>query len=123
MANYLLTHTGAQIEEAVSLALAGVQDGSVTTPKLADGAVTEIKLADGAVTAAKLSTGHPTWDTGGTLSATAFSGPLTGNVTGNLSGNATTATTATKFSTTTGSAPVYAARAWVSWEGSIGYIS
>jgi hypothetical protein len=44
-------------------------------------------LADAVVSPAKLSTGGPTWNSGGTLSATAFSGPLTGAVTGTASGN------------------------------------
>jgi hypothetical protein len=38
----------------------------------------------------------------------------TSGITGNLTGNADTAT---KFSTTTGSAPVYACRAWVNFDG------
>jgi hypothetical protein len=38
----------------------------------------------------------------------------TSGITGNLVGNADTAT---KFSTTTGSAPAYACRAWVSFDG------
>jgi hypothetical protein len=38
----------------------------------------------------------------------------TSGITGNLTGNATTAT---KFSTTTGSAPAYACRAWVNFDG------
>jgi hypothetical protein len=37
-----------------------------------------------------------------------------GNVTGNVTGNADTAT---KLSTTTGDAPVYACRAWVNFDG------
>jgi hypothetical protein len=44
-------------------------------------------LANAVVSPAKLSTGGPTWNSGGTLSATAFSGPLTGAVTGTASGN------------------------------------
>jgi hypothetical protein len=39
---------------------------------------------------------------------------LTGNVTGNLTGNADTAT---KLAGTTGSAPSYACRAWVNFDG------
>jgi hypothetical protein len=41
-------------------------------------------LSDGVVTPAKLSTGAPTWNSGGTLSATLFSGPLTGIASGNI---------------------------------------
>jgi hypothetical protein len=41
----------------------------------------------------------------------------TSGITGNLTGNATTATTATKLSTASGSAPSYACRAWVNFDG------
>jgi len=41
-----------------------------------------------------------------------------GNLTGNVTGNADTATTAGKFSTTSGDAPTYACRAWVNFDGS-----
>jgi hypothetical protein len=47
-------------------------------------------ITNGSVTPAKLSTGSPTWTTGGVVSATSFSGPLTGN--------ATSATTASSCS-------------------------
>jgi hypothetical protein len=40
-----------------------------------------------------------------------------GNLTGNVTGNADTATTAGKFSTTSGDAPTYACRAWVNFDG------
>jgi hypothetical protein len=40
-----------------------------------------------------------------------------GNLTGNVTGNADTATTAGKFSTTSGDAPTYACRAWVNFNG------
>jgi hypothetical protein len=46
----------------------------------------------------------------GTTSATFTTSGITGNLTGN-------ADTATKFSTTTGSAPAYACRAWVNFDG------
>lgn len=48
--------------------------------------------------------------TAATLTTTGITANLTGNVTGN-------ADTATKFSTTTGSAPAYACRAWVNFDG------
>jgi hypothetical protein len=48
-----------------------------------------------------------------------FGGNLTGNVTGNAD-TATSSTTATKLSTTTGDAPVYACRAWVNFDGANG---
>jgi hypothetical protein len=46
----------------------------------------------------------------GTTAATLTTSGITGNLTGN-------ADTATKFSTTTGSAPAYACRAWVNFDG------
>ena len=46
----------------------------------------------------------------GTTAATLTTSGITGNLTGN-------ADTATKFSTTTGSAPAYACRAWVNFSG------
>lgn len=106
----------------------GYTNTSVTSEKLANDAVTTTKIANGNVTPAKLSTGGPSWNAEGNLSATAFSGPLTGNVTGNVTGNLTgNADTATKFSTTSGSAPAYAVRAWVTWgspsySGGVSYI-
>jgi hypothetical protein len=62
--------------------VSGAVDG--TTTQLSSGAII---VKDGGITPAKLSTGGPSWTGGGTLSATAFSGPLTGNVTGNVSGS------------------------------------
>ena len=56
--------------------------------------------------------------TAATLTTSGITGNLTGNVTGNLTGNVTgNADTSTKFSTTTGSAPAYACRAWVNFDG------
>ena len=62
--------------------VSGAVDG--TTTQLSGGAII---VKDGGITPAKLSTGGPSWTSGGTVSATAFSGPLTGNVTGNVSGS------------------------------------
>jgi hypothetical protein len=45
-----------------------------------------------------------------------FGGNLTGNVTGNAD-TSTAAVTADKLTTTTGSAPTYACRAWVNFDG------
>ena len=67
--------------------VSGAVDG--TTTQLSGGAII---VKDGGITPAKLSTGGPSWTSGGTVSATAFSGPLTGAVTGNVAGNASTAT-------------------------------
>jgi hypothetical protein len=62
--------------------VSGAVDG--TTTQLSGGAII---VKDAGITPAKLSTGGPSWTVGGTLSATAFSGPLTGAVTGNVTGN------------------------------------
>ena len=64
--------------------VSGAVDG--TTTQLSGGAII---VKDGGITPAKLSTGGPSWTSGGTLSATAFSGPLAGAVTGNVTGNLT----------------------------------
>jgi len=63
-----------------------------------------------------------TLQVGGTVTATAFSGPLTGNVTGNVTGSASTvsnsAITAAKLDgNQSGSAPIFGARAWVNFNG------
>jgi hypothetical protein len=50
----------------------------------------------------------------GSTAATITTSGITGNLTGNVTGNANTAT---KLSTTTGSAPAYACRAWVNFDG------
>ena len=55
--------------------VSGAVDG--TTTQLSGGAII---VKDGGITPAKLSTGGPSWTSGGTVSATAFSGPITGNV-------------------------------------------
>ena len=60
--------------------VSGAVDG--TTTQLSSGAII---VKDGGITPAKISTGGPSWTSGGTVSATAFSGPLTGAVTGNSS--------------------------------------
>lgn len=50
----------------------------------------------------------------GTTAATITTSGIQANLTGNVTGNADTAT---KLSTTTGSAPAYACRAWVNFDG------
>jgi hypothetical protein len=50
----------------------------------------------------------------GSTAATLTTSGITGNLTGNVTGNADTAT---KLSTATGSAPAYACRAWVNFDG------
>lgn len=50
----------------------------------------------------------------GSTAATLTTSGITGNLTGDVTGNADTAT---KLSTTTGSAPAYACRAWVNFDG------
>lgn len=64
--------------------VSGAVDG--TTTQLSGGAII---VKDGGITPAKLSTGGPSWTSGGTVSATAFSGPIAGAVTGNVTGNLT----------------------------------
>lgn len=96
----------------------------VATPTITGGSM------DGAIIGATT----PAAITGTTITSTlGFTGDLTGNVTGNVTGNltgnvtgnvsgsagsATTATTAGSFTSQTGSAPSYAARAWVNFNGS-----
>jgi hypothetical protein len=58
------------------------------------GAITNTMLA-GSITPDKLSTGAPTWNAGGTLTATSFNGPVTGAVTGNASTSTRLATSRT----------------------------
>jgi len=52
----------------------------------------------------------------GSTAATLTTSGITGNLVGNAT-TATTATTATKLSTASGSAPSYACRAWVNFDG------
>jgi hypothetical protein len=64
---------------------------------------------------------------GGTVTATAFSGPLTGNVTGNASSASTvsnSAITAAKLDgNQSGSAPIFGVRAWANINGTVGSVS
>jgi len=57
----------------------GAVDG--TTTQLSGGAII---VKDGGITPAKLSTGAPSWTTGGVVSATSFSGPISGNITASI---------------------------------------
>jgi hypothetical protein len=59
--------------------VSGAVDG--TTTQLSGGAII---VKDGGITPAKLSTGGPSWTTGGVVSATSFSGPITGNITASI---------------------------------------
>jgi hypothetical protein len=52
------------------------------TLALPAGSVTSAMILNGTIVPADLSAGGPTWNTGGTLTATSFNGSLTGNVTG-----------------------------------------
>jgi hypothetical protein len=64
----------------------------------------------------------------GTVTATAFSGPLTGNVTGNVTGNASSASTVSNSAITAAKldgnqsdfAPIFGVRAWVNFNGTSG---
>ena len=130
-ANTVLTGTGSGTSGWATVSTAMIGDTQVTTAKLADDAVTAAKIHDDAVTKVVVTdttdatafpalfesaTGSltPHTDAGltynasnGTLTATAFDGPLTGNVTGNASGssgsctgNAATASVATTVTLT-----------------------
>lgn len=68
---------GALVDESVTSTKLATD--AVITTKVADGAITGPKVAAGAIVPSKMSTGGPSWDSAGTLTATAFSGPLTGN--------------------------------------------
>ncbi len=74
---------------------------SVNNATFASGAVDNVStqissgsiiVKDGGVSPAKISAGGPSWNSGGTVTATAFSGPLTGDVTGNVNGTSTNVT-------------------------------
>jgi len=68
--------------DAVSIVSPPTFNGTsgVTLPiTISPNAITTGKIANLAVTPAKLSTGGPSWNSGGVLTATSFSGPLTGN--------------------------------------------
>jgi hypothetical protein len=66
-------------------------------------------------------------DVNGTVTATAFSGPLTGNVTGNASSASTvsnSAITASKLDgNQSGLAPIFGVRAWVNFNGTSGSVA
>lgn len=59
--------------------LSGAVDS--TTTQLSSGAII---VKDGGITPAKISTGGPNWTSGGVVSATSFSGPLTGSITSSI---------------------------------------
>jgi hypothetical protein len=59
--------------------LSGAVDS--TTTQLSGGAII---VKDGGITPAKISTGGPNWTSGGVVSATSFSGPLTGSITSSI---------------------------------------
>jgi hypothetical protein len=80
--------TATTLATARTITLSGDVGGSVSfnggadvgiTTTVGNNAVTTAKIINLAVTPAKLSTGGPNWDSGGILTATSFSGPLTGN--------------------------------------------
>ena len=81
----------------VVVSLNNVDDGSITTAKLADGAVTGAKLASSAVTTVKIADGAVT---SAKIDSTGF-----------------TDSTKTALNAT-GSAPIFACRAWVNFNGS-----
>jgi hypothetical protein len=92
-----------------------VADGSVTAAKLADGAVTTAKIADGNVTTAKIAdlnvTAGNLADSAVTTNKIADSNVTTGKI-------ADASITAAKLNgAQSGAAPIYAARAWVNFNG------
>lgn len=92
-----------------------IADNSITTAKLADGAVTTVKIADSNVTTAKIADSNIT--TAKINNAAVTEAKIdTGAVTVDKIGSA--AVTAAKLdSAQTGTAPIYAARAWVNFNG------
>ena len=108
-ANTVLTGTGSGTSAWATVSTAMIGDDQVTAAKVADDAVTKVVVTDTTDPTAfpalfQSATGNltPHTDAGltynasnGTLTATAFEGPLTGNVTGNQSGGSIAATTLT----------------------------
>jgi hypothetical protein len=81
-------------------------DDTVSTSKIQDGAVTTAKIEDAAVTAAKLAAGIPS----------SFSSSVE-NAAGTIEGKAVDPLGIREALNATGSAPIYAARAWVNFNG------
>ena len=108
-ANSVLTGTGSGTSAWATVSTAMIGDDQVTAAKIHDDAVTKVVVADTtdatcfpALFESATGSLEPHTDAGltynasnGTLTATAFDGPLTGNVTGNASGTAGVATTVT----------------------------
>lgn len=81
--------TATTLQTPRTIALNGDIAGTATSFNGSANITISTAIGTGVVTPSKLSTGAPSWNVGGTLSATAFSGPLTGAVTGNVTGNLT----------------------------------
>lgn len=90
--------TATNLNEHVDNAVfaSGAVDGSTT--QLSGGSII---VRDGGITPAKLSTGGPSWNSGGTLTATLFSGPINGTIgaTTPSTGAFTTASASTSVTT------------------------
>lgn len=90
-----------------------IPDGSVITAKLADGAVTTVKIADSAVTTTKIADSNVTTakiNNGAVTEAKIDTGAVTVDKIGSA------AVTASKLDgAQSGTAPIYAARAWVNF--------
>jgi hypothetical protein len=71
------------LQTSRTIGCSGAVSGSASFNGSAN-AIIVTTLTDESVTPSKLSVGGPTWNSGGTLTATAFSGPLTGTATGNV---------------------------------------
>jgi hypothetical protein len=92
-----------------------IADGSIGTAKLADGAVTTIKIADLNVTTAKIADSNVTTAkiaNGNVTEAKIGTGAVTVDKIG-----ATAVTAAKLDGAQSGTAPIYAARAWVNFNG------
>jgi len=133
-ARMMLYCNGTNVVEGITLfnGTANLADGAVTTAKIADGAVTTAKIADGAVTTAKLADDAVTFAkvqniATGTLLGRSTAG--TGDVeeltaipsgvdvpAARLSGDVAVARI-TNALNASGSAPIYACRAWVNFNG------
>jgi hypothetical protein len=133
-ARMMLYCNGTNVVEGITLfnGTVNLADGVVTTAKLADGAVTTAKIADGAVTTAKLADdsvpfakmqniatarllGRATAGTGDVEELTAIPSGVDVPA-ARLSGDVAVARI-TNALNASGSAPIYACRAWVNFNG------
>jgi hypothetical protein len=122
------TITGDAIFENTLEVVAGklkVRAQGIRSNELATDAVTSTKITNGSVDPTKLSTGAPSWDETGLLSlgASGATASLIRN-TGtsgsfDISNNGPISFNSVPLGIVTGSAPIYGARAWVSFNGTV----